>query len=186
MAQQKFKLTDPILSHAAENISKTTDSSRTVTIQISNYSGNFILRNPRYYILSGLNISPPPTIIEQDMAAVMTFVKTPLVPRGCVGLLTYEIFEERERKATRSLAAMFSNPFDYNLYNIWFAVGFAFADEDCDENLFNEMYHEEGDGRFSRAKASNEISHTACNVEIKAKMTALPNSVLKIEVHDLY
>ncbi|XP_039621263.1 DELTA-thalatoxin-Avl1a-like [Polypterus senegalus] len=185
MAEQIYKITDPKLDLAVENTSKSIDSSRNVTIQLLNSSSTFILRNPKYHCSSGYNITPPPSILPKETAAIMSFTKRKVVPRGCVGVLTYELAKSEEGSTVSCLAIMFSNPYDYNLYNIWCAAGIIEPCQACDEVLFRQMYDEKGDSRFSRMKASDNMSiYNAKDVVIKAKISDKRNAILKVEMLD--
>ncbi|KAI4889952.1 hypothetical protein NFI96_028643, partial [Prochilodus magdalenae] len=128
-------------------ISQAINTSRNVSIEITNKSKNYILTNPRTYTSKGHCYHPPQPTIAEDVHQVCSFSKTANVARGSAGVLMYQILS-KENKDVGELAIMFSVPFE----NIWsknmFALGIYGAHHPCDDKLFNEMF--KGTGQFTR------------------------------------
>ncbi|XP_058863422.1 DELTA-stichotoxin-Hcr4a-like [Acipenser ruthenus] len=163
----------------AEEISRNIQTNRNITISIENNS-DFSLTNPRIYTFSGYNLDPPQPTIKKETTAVCSFSKTWDTACGSVGVLTYDVFNNNN--AVECIAMMFSVPFDYNLYENWFAIGSFSVGTYCDNALYNRMYHKGEDG-FSRKKATHGfIEFTGKAVEIKATMSPIGRSIMKIEV----
>ncbi|KAL7873625.1 hypothetical protein AOLI_G00126960 [Acnodon oligacanthus] len=100
---------------SVEQISRSIDTWRNVTIEITNYSNKFTLTNPRTYTYSGYCYHPPQPTIGKMMKEACSFSKTPHTACGSVGVLTYQIISN-EGKHAGELAIMFSVPYDYNQF----------------------------------------------------------------------
>ena len=57
------------------------------------------------------------------------------VARGAVGVFTYYI-----KGLNKTLAIMYSVPFDYNLYSNWWNVKLYSGRKEATKEMFNEMY----------------------------------------------
>ncbi|KAK4805152.1 hypothetical protein QYF61_014939 [Mycteria americana] len=88
---------------------------RSVEIQIANKTQDVTLYNPRSYCYSGYSSIPPSPRIPPNVRESCCFTNSMLRFRGCVGLLVYEA-------DTFTLAILFSNPFDYNIFYMELAM----------------------------------------------------------------
>lgn len=82
---------------------------------------------------------------------------------------------------------MFSVPWDYNIYNNWFAVGIYKKGTKCDEGLYKQMYYEKKqvEHGFVREQASGSgINYVGSYLDIKATMNPLGKAIMKVEVWD--
>lgn len=121
------------------------------------------------------------------MSGLCTFSKSMGVPTGSIGVLTYDLLERSQNYLTEMLAIMFSVPWDYNIYNNWFAVGIYENGTKCDEQLYKQMYYEENQAEhgFVREKANGSgINYVGKYLDIKATMNPLGKAIMKVEVCD--
>ncbi|XP_017578999.1 bryoporin-like [Pygocentrus nattereri] len=165
----------------ADQISQGIKTSRNVTIQITNCSDTTTLANPRTYTFSGCCHHPPQPTIPQRTQETCSFSKISYTARGAVGVLTYQILQNERHVG--ELAIMFSVPFDYNLYQNWFALGIFEADIPCDYNLFKRMYYDV-DGPFTRAKGTGSIIKHKDRPQLKGTMSSFGHSIIKVELWD--
>uniref|UniRef100_A0A0E9X0L9 Uncharacterized protein n=1 Tax=Anguilla anguilla TaxID=7936 RepID=A0A0E9X0L9_ANGAN len=117
-----------------------TSASRSVSIELSNFSTN-ILINPQVFTDSGHCYGAPQPTVEKGAVATCSFAKIYGVPCGAVGVLTYDITEDRKTKAVERLAIMFCVPFNYIFYTNLFSLGLFDIREKNDKDLFESMYH---------------------------------------------
>ncbi|XP_061096831.1 DELTA-sagatoxin-Srs1a-like [Conger conger] len=156
-------------------------SDRSVSIHLSNFS-HHILTNPQVYTFSGYSCTPPHLTLGKAAKGICTFGSGEGAI-GAVGVLTYDINEGLREKAVKRLAIMFSVPFDYNLYQNWFALGFFEPDTSCDEALYNLMYYQEGP--FKREKSSgSEIRFESERYSVKGAMSPMGKAEMKVEFWD--
>ncbi|XP_036449146.1 DELTA-stichotoxin-Hcr4a-like [Colossoma macropomum] len=169
-----------------EQISRRIDTSRNVTIQITNYSDEFTLTNPRTHNISGCCYHPPQPTIATKTQETCSFSKTSYAACGSVGVLTYQI-RRNETDHVGELAIMFSVPYDYNVYENWFALGIFEANIPCDYDLFKKMYYDNvvDDGPFTRDKgAGGVITYSGKGALVKGTMSAFGQSIIKVELWD--
>ncbi|XP_015742641.1 DELTA-sagatoxin-Srs1a-like [Coturnix japonica] len=158
---------------------------RSVKIQITNSTGDITLRYPRSYCYSGYSSDPPNTIIQPGDTGCCTFNNTPAHFRGSVGVLVYEA-------ETFTLAILFSNPFDYNLYSMKFAVEISpeKAHIGLLEDIYDRMYrglpassNKSGTFQFVRLSATQQtVIVSAGGTKVTATMSSAANSVIKVVV----
>ncbi|XP_043919542.1 cytolysin tenebrosin-B-like [Protopterus annectens] len=153
---------------------------RAVAIEISNYSSRYDLRNPSYCTTSGYCCNPPPPTISKSGKGTCVFTKTGGTARGCVGVLTYQLSDH-------SIAIMFSNPFDYNLYRICYGMEIFNRHRTADENLFKEMYYAPVNAEKRRivGSCSSHLELSYDGINVKATMSSSSKSIMKVEIHDL-
>ncbi|XP_068606374.1 actinoporin-like protein [Brachionichthys hirsutus] len=173
------------MTESAEAVAADIDSKRSITIEISNFTPNYCLFNPKVYLDNGETYNPPQPSVRPLKVEVCTFTKSGGEATGSVGVLTYDLFERSRNAHSETLAIMFSVPWDYNLYKNWFAVGVYDKSQNADEELFKEMYYGKTQDRFVRDAASGSgISHVGRELDIRATMNPLANSIMKVEVWD--
>ncbi|KAL6483266.1 hypothetical protein MHYP_G00081380 [Metynnis hypsauchen] len=172
-----------LLGTTIEQISKNVDTERNVAIQISNYSKQYILKNPRVFTTAGYSHSPPQPTVKKGTRESCSFTKNPEKTYGCVGVLTYDVCVDNKSDAVKRLAIMFSVPYNYNQYENWFALGFIDASRSCDESLFNTMYYDSGP--FVRDNcSSSEQKYSEKDFTLKGTMSPRAKAILKMEFWD--
>ncbi|XP_036449609.1 bryoporin-like [Colossoma macropomum] len=174
-----------LFGNTVEQISQTINTGRNVTIQITNNCDAFTLANPRTHNISGYCHHPPqPTIITKSQETC-SFSKTAYSARGSIGVLMYQILNN-ERNPVGELAIMFSVPYNYSLYENWFALGIYEPDISCDDNLFNKMYYDyDYNNPFSRCKGTGGVvPYFGKGVAVKGTMSAGGQSIIKVELTD--
>ncbi|KAI4874694.1 hypothetical protein NFI96_021607 [Prochilodus magdalenae] len=168
---------------SADQISRSINTNRNVTIQLVNKSENYILSDPRIHTISGYCHLPPQPTIAKNMQDTCLFSKSTYAARGSAGVLTYQILRD-DTDHFCELAVMFSVPYDYNFFENWFALGIYGPDIQCDYNLFKKMYYDD-DGPFTRDKGSGSVIKCAVNgVLVKGTMSASGQSIVKVELWD--
>ena len=65
---------------------------------------------------------------------------------------------------------MFSVPFDFNIYSNWFAVGIFSSTQNCDYDLYYNMYYN-SDACFQRGQGGQDITLKREGFVIQASMT---------------
>ncbi|XP_030622862.1 DELTA-thalatoxin-Avl1a-like [Chanos chanos] len=132
---------------------------------------------------SGHNTQPPPPTVDVNTMAVCAFSKNTGVASGAVGVLTYDL-EQEKKDADKMMAIMFSVPFDYNIYMNWLAVGIFDNSLPCDKELYKLMY-EKDETTFKRVKAAgSSILYTWNSVEIRATMSSARAAIVEVEIYD--
>ncbi|CAJ1076157.1 DELTA-stichotoxin-Hcr4a-like [Xyrichtys novacula] len=175
------------MMESAEAVTAHVDSKRSVTIEITNITGNYCLFNPKVFLDNGEVYSCPQPSVRPQKTEVCTFSKSSSKATGSVGVLTYDLFEMSRNDYIESLAIMFSVPWDYNLYKNWFAVGIYKKGRECDEALFKEMYYEkkQQEHGFVREEATgSSINYVGNYLDVKATMGPLANATMKVELWD--
>lgn len=139
------------------------------------------------YLENGETYNPPQPTVRPLMTEVCTFTKSSGRATGSIGVLTYDLFEKSRNDHIEKLAIMFSVPWDYNLYKNWFAVGVYEKGINCDKELYKQMYYEkkQKEHGFVREEATGSgINYVGNHLDIKATMSPLGKSILKVEVWD--
>ncbi|TNN33139.1 DELTA-sagatoxin-Srs1a [Liparis tanakae] len=146
------------MSESAEALAANLKSSRNVTIEITNLTNTYCLIDPN---------------------------KSSGKASGAVGVLTYDLFERHNGSASEKLAIMFSVPYDNSSYKNWLAIAIYAADKKCDEDLYKEMYYDKEPTAFVREEAKGcGLTFEGHKLDIKATMSPLGRSMLKVEVWD--
>ncbi|KAF3700644.1 DELTA-sagatoxin-Srs1a [Channa argus] len=157
---------------------------RQCTIEIENKSCDYTLMNPRNYTYSGSCKKPLPATISVSSSGTGLFIKPPNTACGSVGVFTYDLYQNSTKQNRGKMAVMFSNPFDFNLYSNWFAVGVFDMNKQCDYDLYNEMYYNEVNG-FVRSEAKcGSLTYTSEGVTIRATMSDSYQPVIKVQLSD--
>uniref|UniRef100_A0A8C4SV09 Uncharacterized protein n=1 Tax=Erpetoichthys calabaricus TaxID=27687 RepID=A0A8C4SV09_ERPCA len=145
-----------------------------------------VLSFHRYCCFSVVNVIPPQPTIKAHTAEACSFGKWSFTARGCVGVMTYDIYENFQNITNKCLAIMFSVPFDYMYYDNWFGVGILKNDEACDQDLFKKMYYG-NEHDFRRKRASDGIiKYSREGIEINAGISNAAQSILKLELWNEY
>ncbi|KAG9331981.1 hypothetical protein JZ751_016257 [Albula glossodonta] len=156
---------------------------RSVSVHLKNCTESHVLINPQVYTYSGYCRNPPQPTVGKGVTEVCSFGHTEGTARGAVGVMTYDIIEDR-KNAVQRLAILFSVPFDYASFTNRFAVGFFEVYRACDESMYEEMYHG-AETTFTRAEGSgSEISYKDQNFTIRATMSPVKKSIMKVELWD--
>ncbi|KAI6060344.1 Toxin PsTX-20A-like protein [Aix galericulata] len=116
MASKKVrKPPSPNFQSSLESLMGNVEVCRSVGLEIINNTEKVTLEDFRSYCFSGKIRTVLPFEIGPHSIGRCIFAKTPYSLRGSVGVLVC-------KASSFSLAIMFSNPFDYNLYSIEFAL----------------------------------------------------------------
>lgn len=151
-------------------------------MEIVNKCPGCTLTNPRWYTFSGRCASPFPPTIPFDAPGSARFIKTPHTACGAVGVVTYDLLQDDTDRASEKMAVMFSNPYDFNLYSNWYAVGIFDQNKGCNENLYREMYYETNDS-FVRGQAGGPVlTYKGKEFTVQATMSDVYQPVMKVEV----
>ncbi|KAG9350151.1 hypothetical protein JZ751_026504 [Albula glossodonta] len=173
------------MTETAEAVSATLTTNRNCTVEITNVSSSFCLVNPKVFMSSGYCYHPPQPTVRTTKTEVCSFTKDDDTATGSVGVLTYDLFDMRNRFCAERMAIMFSVPFDYNIYKNWLGVGVFEKTRECDKHLYKHMYHEKDFTNFTRSEAGgNGIFHRGKSLDIHATMSNVGKALLKVEVYD--
>uniref|UniRef100_A0A672FH97 Uncharacterized protein n=1 Tax=Salarias fasciatus TaxID=181472 RepID=A0A672FH97_SALFA len=149
----------------------------------NNYFKSFPPPN-RWYVYSGSCASPfPPTVPSNALGSAL-FIKTPHTACGSVGVVTYDLLHDDDDQPSEKIAVMFSNPYDFNLFSNWYAVGIFDKSKQCDYDLYSEMYYGSSES-FIRGQAGGEVlSHTGQRVSILATMSDANQPIVKVVLRE--
>ncbi|XP_025914202.1 uncharacterized protein LOC112962352 [Apteryx rowi] len=160
---------------------------RSVEIEIANKTRNVTLHTPRSYCYSGYSYIPPSPKIPPGATESCQFANVALSFRGSVGILVYEA-------DTFTLAILFSNPYDYNIFYMEVALEISMEKAHLGnlEDVYKRMYNSVPTGNvngttFQRAKlhaCQETLMVSANHVQVMATMSSAANSVLKVIVED--
>ncbi|XP_059574505.1 hydra actinoporin-like toxin 3 isoform X1 [Alligator mississippiensis] len=146
------------MADTIQSLVATTDVGRCVGIEIINQTQNLTLHSPRYYCFSGHSLIPPVLKITPGSTANCVFVKTRYSLRGSVGILAYEAGDF-------ILALVFSNPFDYVLYNIQFAL--SITDDKYFYDSMEAAYYRIIKNSFRNSTSIQKVSLSQCHETVK-------------------
>ncbi|XP_022598591.1 DELTA-sagatoxin-Srs1a-like [Seriola dumerili] len=173
------------MPETAESHSITLTTNRNCTIEITNVSSVYCLINPKVYMKSGFTYNPPQPTVRTTKSEVCSFTKDDNTASGAVGVLTYELFDMRNRHCNELMAVMFSVPFDYNFYKNWLGVGVFEHTKACDKKLFELMYEGKDFTNFVRHEADGSgVKYAARTVDVRACMSDEGRAMIKLEVYD--
>ncbi|MCI4382404.1 hypothetical protein PGIGA_G00014490 [Pangasianodon gigas] len=166
-----------------DNISRSIGTMRNLSIQITNFTDMYTLSNPRVHTSSGYSLDPPQPTIAKKTSEAYTFTNILAPVKGCVGVLAYQILKD-EKHFVGELVIMFSVPYDYILYENYLGLGIYEQHISCNDELFNQMYYE--NGPFTRMKATgSEIMYSGEGICVKGTMSSAGNAIIKVEFLDL-
>nr|XP_020460302.1 DELTA-thalatoxin-Avl1a-like [Monopterus albus]XP_020460304.1 DELTA-thalatoxin-Avl1a-like [Monopterus albus] len=173
------------MPQSAESHCETISTNRNCTIEITNVSSVYCLVNPKVHMESGFAFSPPQPTVRATMTELCSFTKDDNTASGAVGVLTYELFDMRNRSGTELMAVMFSVPFDYNLYKNWLGVGIFEHNTACDKKLFELMYNSKDFTKFVRQQANGSgLKYSGKVVDVRASMSDEGKAIIKLELYD--
>ncbi|KAK7939339.1 hypothetical protein WMY93_002665 [Mugilogobius chulae] len=165
-------------------ISKFVPKYRQCSVQIDNKSSDYILRNPRVHMDTGVCAEPLTPSISPSSKGKGLFIKSPRAMRGSGAVFTYDLYHSRRHECVAKLAALFKVPYDLNLKSVVFAVGLFGRDTECDKHLFKDMFSSKQD-KFVRAKANGSgITVQDDIVNISSSMSNCAKAVFEIEISD--
>ncbi|XP_039374351.1 uncharacterized protein LOC120394178 isoform X1 [Mauremys reevesii] len=158
---------------------------RSVEIEITNESRDVTLHSPRSYCFSGHSLLPPSPRIPPGSKESCLFTKGRYSFRGSVGLLVYN-------SDAFTLAIMFSNPFDYNLYCVEFGLEICPGKEHLGdmEEVYARMYNympASSCTTFKKAKlgqCQEALVVTTGNIRVMATMSNAAKAVIKVLVEE--
>ncbi|XP_030294129.1 DELTA-sagatoxin-Srs1a-like [Sparus aurata] len=156
---------------------------RQCTIEVTNKSSHYTLCYVGVYINSGFCATPLPLKIKPSSSGNALFSKTGGTVRGAVGVFTYDLYNKSKGQTAGRIAVMFSVPFNFNLYDNWYAVGVFEKSRACNYDLYYQMYYYTGN-MFTREIAGNGIERMNGPVAITASMTNSYQPILSLEVRD--
>ncbi|XP_067399130.1 DELTA-thalatoxin-Avl1a-like [Emydura macquarii macquarii] len=160
------------------------DATRCVGIQITNNTENVTLEKPRFYCFSGHVKNDPEPQIPPGSSESCVFEKTSYTARGSVGVLSYE-------SDAFTLAIMFSNPYDRNIYYSEFALELFPGRKHFEsmERLYQYMY---SDGPPFKCESFRRMELTdtqkgelnVSNEEIQVKVTISNGNkaIIKVQI----
>ncbi|XP_029862087.1 uncharacterized protein LOC115337813 [Aquila chrysaetos chrysaetos] len=154
---------------------------QSVEIQITSEPEDVTLYNPRSYCYSGYSSMRIPLGVTESCE----FTNSVICFRDSMGLLVYEA-------DAFTLAILFSNPFDYNIFSVELAMEISFRKAHLGnlENIYTRMSRSQSastgkDTVFHRVKlgACQEAAVVfAGHVRVTATMSSAAKSVIKIIV----
>ncbi|XP_068779569.1 uncharacterized protein [Struthio camelus] len=160
---------------------------RRVEIEIANKTRNVTLHTPRSYCFSGYSCIPPSPKIPPGATGSCQFTNVVLSFRGSVGVLVYEA-------DSFTLAILFSNPYDYNIFNMEVALEISMEKAHLGslEDVYKRMYNSLPAGNikdttFQRAKlhaCQETLTVSSNHVRVMATMSNAADSVIKVIVED--
>ncbi|XP_067426890.1 DELTA-sagatoxin-Srs1a-like [Thunnus thynnus] len=155
---------------------------RQCSIEVENKCSEYTLGNPRWYTDYGFCETPFPLTLGPSESGSALFVKTPGTVYGSVGVFTYDLLNGSTKQHDGKIAVMFSNPYDFNLYSNWYAVGDFDMATTCDYDLYYKMYYNAEKG-FVRGKAADgSLIYESKLVTIRATMSDSYQPVIKVQV----
>lgn len=169
-----------------ESLMKNIDVCRSVGLEIINRTRTVTLTDFRSYCFSGKIVTTLPFEIGPDSKGICTFAKTPYSLRGSVGIVVC-------KADTFFLAITFSNPYDYVLYKIEFALE-IFTEPNHLGNLgdvFSKMMKSKpysSSSLFQRAVLESEhetLEVSKGSIRVQAKMSNCEKAILKVQVEDM-
>ena len=179
--EQKSKLN--IYSFNTISVKGDDDIMNMIIIIVNNiihYSSDYLIRT---YQLSGGCTIPLESVIKPGANESSLFAKTPCLLRGVVGVFTYDLSLYGTLTSDK-MAVMFSVPFNFSVYENWFAVGVFNRKKKCDYDLYYEMYYN-NESSFVRGKAKDgALTYAHGKVVIKAWMSDTYTPLLKVIVSD--
>ncbi|KAJ4948175.1 hypothetical protein JOQ06_019712, partial [Pogonophryne albipinna] len=122
--QQSASCTQLLITHQTRAIGAAAvmGSGRSCCIEIENEC-DYTFGNPRTYLYSGVCATPFPPTVAPGASGSAQFKKKPVLARGSIGVVTYDLLNNDTNQTAEEIAVMFHVPFDFNLYHNCYAVG---------------------------------------------------------------
>ncbi|KAM9780581.1 tereporin-Ca1 [Neosynchiropus ocellatus] len=170
----------------AELVSATLTTNRNCTVEISNFTGQYCLINPKVFMSSGFSQHPPQPTVRSSRSEVCTFTKDDNTATGAVGVMTYDLFHVQTRVCSERLAIMFSVPFDQNVYKNRLAIGlFDQASGVCDKKMYETMYDSKEKVKFVRGEGNGSgLEYQSQYVDVRGTMSSIGKAIVKVELYD--
>ncbi|XP_042685263.1 uncharacterized protein LOC122165932 [Centrocercus urophasianus] len=174
------------LGESVESLMKSIDVCRSVGLEIINRTKTVTLKEFRSYCFSGKIQTTLPFQIGPNSKGICAFAKTPYSLRGSVGIVVC-------KAGGFFLAITFSNPFDYILYKIEFALE-IFTEENhlgILSDVFSKTMKSKpycGSSLFQRATLGYEHGTLEVSneyIRVQAKMSNNQKAILKVQVEDM-
>ncbi|PWA19797.1 hypothetical protein CCH79_00020981, partial [Gambusia affinis] len=157
---------------------------RQCTVEIQNKSSSLMLCEPLVYVFKGNCESPLPPTLRPTESGSALFIKKVYTASGSSGVFTYDIIHESSKEWKGRLAVMFAVPYDFNIFDNWYAVGIFGEHKKCGEELYNEMYYNVQNS-FVRGQAKGpSLTQKEGEVTIRASMSDSFKPILKMELCD--
>ncbi|XP_067472139.1 DELTA-sagatoxin-Srs1a-like [Thunnus thynnus] len=158
---------------------------RQCSIEVENKTSKYTLCNLCWYTHSGSCETPlPPTLGPAESGSAL-FISTPQTASGSVGVFTYNLLNGSTKQHDGKIAVMFSNPFDFNLYSNWYAVGDFDMATTCDYDLYYKMYYDAEKGFVRGRAADGSLIYESKLVTIRATMSDSYQPVIKVQVWEV-
>jgi len=144
---------------------------RSCAIGSANVQGSQLV-NPRFYLKSGMAAAVPPFEVNTGETSLKLFVKKDWTLTGSVGVVTYDIVGTDHK-----VAILWSVPFDWNLYDVWFNVKVYPQDYPTAKHMYDQMYYYAGPWRARGWESREEYG-----VKITTSMTHNIHAKLQLYV----
>lgn len=166
-----------------EAIAGLSPTHRQCSIEIINACKEYSLTNPRMHLFSGQCAIPQSPFVASGTSDVSMFVKTPNTACGSVGVITYDLQNNKTQLSKRKMAVLFSVPYDFNLFSNIYAVGIYDVSRECDRALYDEMISG-SNASFVKKKAaeSGSLIYQGAAFTIMATMSDAYQPVLKLRL----
>ncbi|XP_029995909.1 DELTA-alicitoxin-Pse1b-like [Sphaeramia orbicularis] len=168
---------------ASEAIAAAAPTHRQCNVEITNACKKYSLCNPRMHLYSGQCVIPQSPFVDSGTSDVAVFVKTPNAARGSVGIITYDLQNNKTKKSCMKMAVMFSVPYDFNIYSNVYAVGIFDKRKECNKALYNEMM-DGSPATFARkeAREPGSLIYKGGTFTIMATMSDAYQPVIKLRI----
>ncbi|XP_036938272.1 bryoporin-like [Acanthopagrus latus] len=172
------------MPETAESHAVALTTNRFCVMEVTNLSSVYCLWKPKVHMESGFAFSPPTPTLRTNVTEVFSFTKDDNTASGAVGILTYEMFNMKQRSCTELMAVMFSVPFDYNFYKNWLGVGIFDKSQPCDKSLFKRMYNDNQDSFVRHEANGSGVKFQGKTVDVRATMSDEGRAFIKMELYD--
>ncbi|XP_062898349.1 hydra actinoporin-like toxin 4 [Mobula hypostoma] len=165
------------MSKSIEEIIKSVNSTRCVGIEICNKSSSKILTSPKTYIYSGKVHTSPSDPINQGEKGVCVIEKRSYSLWGAVGVLSYRI-------GNTQISVLVSNPYNYFMYSIQYALDVSDEITRTDYNLYKNMYNDLGSNSILKASVESPSNSTTRDIYVSVTMSDEKKAILKMDIRD--
>lgn len=155
------------------------NQARTVWIRFFNNS-KYELQEFQFYERSG-NLKIHDTSIKaKTTGSVLASRAEGAGAKGCVGVCAYRL-----GKTDKKLVVMYSNPYDENLYSLWWKVSVVGREVKVDQALYEDMYYNYcklTTGKVVKANNNGYVNLDSKLIKVKTNMTNKRKSTISIEL----